>query len=145
MPVAVAERQTDRMPAALPWVSPQRRTRGRTNHIAGLMAEDSVARLYEARGMTVLAQRWRGKSGEIDLICRDGDCLIFVEVKKAASHADAAWRLGAAQQRRICNAALEYCASRSMTLLTEMRFDAALVDGVGRVELLENAFGDCMA
>lgn len=143
MAVAVAERSGERVAPA--WISPQRRARGRTNHIAGLMAEDSVARLYEARGLTVLAKRWRGRSGEIDLICRAGDCLVFVEVKKAASHAGAAWRLGAAQQRRICNAAVEYCASTSRSTLTEMRFDAALVDGIGRVEVLENAFGDCMA
>ncbi len=144
MAVAVAERRIERASAPA-WVSPQRRARGRTNHIAGLMAEDSVVRLYEARGLTVLSQRWRGKAGEIDVICRDGACLVFVEVKKAASHGDAAWRLGAAQQRRICNAALEYCASQNLGSLTEMRFDAALVDGVGRVEVLENAFGDCMA
>ena len=125
-------------------VSPQRRARGRTNHVSGMMAEDSVARRYEAQGMQVLARRWRGRSGEIDLVCRDGGCLVFVEVKKAASHADAALRLGAAQQRRICTAALEFCASRGLSTLTEMRFDAALVDGIGRVEIIENAFGDCL-
>lgn len=78
-------------------------------HLSGVMAEDSVARLLEGRGMTVLARRWRGKAGEIDLVASQGACLVFVEVKQSATHEEAALRLGSAQQGRIMRAALEYC------------------------------------
>ena len=64
---------------------------GTTNHLAGLAAEHSVIAEYAGRAHHVLAHRWRGDAGEIDLIFADGDGLIFTEVKKSRSH-DAALR-----------------------------------------------------
>ena len=40
-------------------VSAARRSRGRLAHLSGTLAEDSVARVLEGRGMTILARRWR--------------------------------------------------------------------------------------
>ena len=117
------------------------RERGRIAHSAGLMGEDSVSRSYLERGYTLLASRWRTRSGEIDLIMRRGDEYVFVEVKKAARHGYAAERISRRQMDRICNAALELCAEMAQGLMTLMRFDAALVDQFGRVEVIENAFG----
>ncbi|MEF9604527.1 YraN family protein [Paracoccus sp. PXZ] len=108
---------------------------------AGRFAEESVAREYRQRGYEVMAERWRGRGGEIDLILRKDDEYVFVEVKKSRSHGSAAARLGGRQIARICNAALEYCGRLPAGLLTAMRFDAALVDQFGRVEIIENAFG----
>ena len=133
------------LPVAPRPVSAARRARGRLAHLSGALAEDGVARLLEGRGMTVLARRWRGKAGEIDLICREGACLVFVEVKQSATHGEAAQRLGAAQQGRIMRAALEYCETEGLAPLPEMRFDAALVDGQGRIEILERAFEEAFA
>ena len=62
-------------------------------HLSGTLAEESVARLLEHRGMTILARRWRGQAGEIDLVARQGSCLVFVEVKQSATHQEAALRL----------------------------------------------------
>lgn len=107
----------------------------------GRMAEGSVAREYVMRGYELVAERWRGQGGEIDLIlCKDGE-YVFVEVKKASFHHWAAERIGRRQIMRICNAALEFCGRLSTGLLTPMRFDAALVDQFGRVQIHENAFG----
>ncbi|MCF3973455.1 YraN family protein [Paracoccus salsus] len=106
------------------------------------MAEEAVARHVEARGLRVLARRWRGAAGEIDLVCRDGACIVFIEVKQAGSHDAAALRLMRPQMDRICAAACEYCAALPDGLLTEMRFDVALVDSVGRVDILQNAFAE---
>ncbi|WP_347266835.1 YraN family protein [Paracoccus sp. (in: a-proteobacteria)] len=115
--------------------------RGAVAHSAGRFAEESVAREYGRRGYELVAERWRGQGGEIDLVLRKDDEYAFVEVKKSADHAGAAGRIGARQIARICNAALEYCGRLPTGLLTAMRFDAALVDRFGRVEILENAFG----
>lgn len=131
--------------SAQPMVAQRRRERGRLACLSGAMAEQAVARRLREDGIEILAERWRGKAGEIDLICRQGDCMIFVEVKQAETHDDAATRLSAAQQARICRAACEYCETLPLGQLTEMRFDAALVDRRGRVAILENAFGDCFA
>lgn len=114
-------------------------------HLSGTLAEEGVARVLERRGMTILARRWRGKAGEIDLVAKQGACLVFVEVKQSATHAEAALRLGSAQQGRIMRAALEYCDSAGWALLPEMRFDAALVDGQGQIDILERAFEESFA
>ncbi|MFC0199348.1 YraN family protein [Paracoccus rhizosphaerae] len=118
-----------------------RRQRGRVAATAGRMAEENVLRAYKGAGADLLAERWRGRAGEIDLILRDGDDIVFVEVKAAATHAEAAARLQPAQMRRIMLAACEYCETQGLGQVT-MRFDAALVDATGRVDLLRNAFGE---
>lgn len=118
-----------------------RRRRGRKSEISGRLAEDRVAERYGARGYEILARRWRGRAGEIDLICRIKDCVVFVEVKSSRSHAQAGERLSRRQMDRICLAACEFCGARSAGLLSEMRFDAALVDRFGRIDVVENAFG----
>ncbi|ARE39772.1 Endonuclease [Rhodovulum sp. P5] len=113
---------------------------GTVSYHAGLSAEESVARHYQARGLTVAARRWRGKAGEIDLILRDGEGLIFVEVKKSRDFARAAERLTHRQMTRVMTAALEFVGGEPRGQLTDMRFDVALVNGQGAVEILENAF-----
>lgn len=128
------------LPATRPAPAAGRVARGRQAHVAGGLAEDAVARCLQTAGLTILARRWRGKAGEIDLICRDGACLVFVEVKQAATHATAAERLGRRQMDRICAAATEYCAALPGGCDREMRLDVALVDALGRVEHLVNAF-----
>ncbi|MWD26806.1 hypothetical protein E0K89_004875 [Aquicoccus sp. SCR17] len=114
---------------------------GATSYHAGLAAEDCVARDYVSRGYPVAARRWRGAGGEVDLIARDGDGLIFIEVKKARDFARAAERLSQRQMRRIYDAAAEFLGTQPRGQLTPVRFDVALVDGYGRMSLIENAFG----
>lgn len=121
-------------------VGQARRRRGRLADLSGRMAENSVTLKYQDGGAELLASRWRGLAGEIDLILREGDCLVFVEVKKSSSHAMAAQRLDRRQMDRICLAALEYV-DRHGNGLSEMRFDAALVDDMGRIDVIPNAFG----
>ncbi len=125
---------------AQPGVAQARRARGVTACSAGRMGEDSVQRDYLARGYAQVASRWRGQSGEIDLILQRGDEFIFVEVKKSSRHHYAAQRIDRRQMDRICRAALEFCGGLASGLLTLMRFDAALVDQFGRVQIIENAF-----
>ncbi|MGB2203355.1 MAG: hypothetical protein ACPH5G_18635, partial [Pseudooceanicola atlanticus] len=61
-------------------------------------------------------------------------------VKTARSHAEAAERISRRQADRIAASAQAFLAWQPNGLLTDMRLDVALVDGTGRVELLENAF-----
>lgn len=115
---------------------------GRMSYYGGDAAEEAVARHLEAAGCRPLARRFRGRAGEIDLIVQDGDSVVFVEVKKARSIAQAALRLGRRQMDRICLAAQEFVDELPGGMLTEMRFDVALVDVHGRVEIRQNAFGE---
>jgi uncharacterized protein (TIGR00252 family) len=47
----------------------------------GIDGEDTAGRTLEARGYRILARRYRTRFGEIDLVARQGDCIVFVEVK----------------------------------------------------------------
>lgn len=115
---------------------------GSVGYHAGRVAEDVVAQDYQRRNCRMIATRWRGESGEIDLIVRDSDGagVIFVEVKKSKSFARASTRLGRGQMDRICASASEFLAGEPKGQLTDVRFDLALVDGVGQVQVIENAF-----
>jgi putative endonuclease len=113
---------------------------GARSYQAGLAAEAMVERLYTGSGRPICARRWRGSSGEIDLIARDGAEVIFIEVKHSKTHAQAAERLGPRQMARIYGAASEFIGGEPAGQLTPVRFDVALVDGRGQIEILENAF-----
>lgn len=112
--------------------------RGRRNDLAGRAAEAAVERHYERSGRTVCARRWRGPGGEIDLIARDGAEVIFIEVKQSRSLDDAAWHLSGRQIARIQASAEDFIGREPRGLLTPCRFDVALVDGMGRIEVIEN-------
>ncbi len=107
---------------------------------AGQAAELRVASDYERRGFTILHRRWRGAGGEIDLIARDAEGLVFVEVKKSQTFDMAAARINRRQMNRICASAAQYLENEPGGQLTNVRFDAALVDALGAVQIIENAF-----
>lgn len=111
---------------------------GRGSYLAGLSAEDAVARDYEQRGSEVIARRFRGSGGEVDLILREGSDYVFVEVKKARDFSRAARALSSAQLGRICQTAMEFIASVPGGMLAGMRVDLAMVDGMGQMKRLEN-------
>lgn len=113
----------------------------RSRYQAALSAEHRIAQDYERRGFTVAGHRWRGAGGEIDLIARDRDGIVFVEVKQSRSIARAAERLGGRQMSRIMASAEQFLAGEPDGQLTNVRFDVALVDAAGVFEIIENAFG----
>ena len=116
-----------------------RSARGATSYQAGLAAEQAVERHYDGAGHAVAARRWRGSGGEIDLVLRDGAGLIFVEVKRSRDFARAAARVSRQQLERIYATASEFMAGEPMGQNTLARIDVALVDGRGRIDIIENA------
>lgn len=117
-----------------------RQIRGSTSYHAGLAAEDIVAQLYARKGLATLAKRWRGSAGEIDLIARHGEGVIFIEVKKSKSHGQAAQRITNRQMQCIYGTGAEFLETLPKGQLTDVRIDVALVDDVGRVDVIENAY-----
>lgn len=112
---------------------------GQVSYLKGLAAEQAVTRHYQAQGCTLLATRWRGKGGEIDLIFQANNEVIFVEVKASKDHGAAALRLSPRQIGRLFNTAAEFLGTQPAGQDTPSRFDVALVDQAGRIEVLENA------
>ena len=121
--------------------SERRRTRGRINHLAGLMAEDAVDRAYRDRGAAVLARRRQTPAGELDLVARDGDVVVFVEVKHRRRGAPDDAPVSRKQWRRLELAANHYMLSEvgETGAMRGCRFDVALVGPDGMAHIVENA------
>ena len=93
-----------------------------------MSAEALAARYLEGHGLTVVARNFRTRRGEIDLIVRDGDTLVFVEVRlrRSASYGGAAESITAAKRARLVAAAQFYLLGARDA--PPCRFDAVLLD-----------------
>ena len=118
--------------------------RGNAARLAGVAAEEVAARWYEARGGVIEARNWRARredgGGEIDLVVRRSDALIFVEVKagRSARRRDV---IRESQWLRLEKAALRYIVECETGDPVDLRFDAAFVGPDGVVSVVENARG----
>ena len=63
-------------------------------HRRGRAAEDAALRQLQAAGLRLVARNARSRGGEIDLIMRDGDTLVFVEVRSRRSRSKRRRRRG---------------------------------------------------
>jgi putative endonuclease len=93
----------------------------------GIEGEAATARYLIRRGWTIVARRWRGGGGEIDLVARRGRMLVFVEVKTRARPDTGDQPVSLGQQRRLRRAVETYLATRCPPGVTEVRQDVALV------------------
>lgn len=105
----------------------------------GAQAEQQAARYLRQQGLKPVAQNYRGRFGEIDLIMQDGATLVFIEVRlrRSANFGGAAASIDAHKQRRIIRTAQQYLAG--LAHIPPCRFDAVLMDASG-VQWLRNAF-----
>ena len=95
------------------------------NRLLGDRGEREAARFLKARGMRVMVRGYRTAQGEIDLICRDGDTLVFVEVKSRAQ-GQPAEAVTLEKQRRLTLAALHF-QKRHGLLEQRCRFDVVAI------------------
>lgn len=112
---------------------------GQVNYLAGKFAEDQVAARYARNGHVILCRRWRGQAGELDLVTEKDGEIVFVEVKKSRSFARAAERLSRRQMQRIYTSASDFLGHMPRGQNSDARFDVALVDTHGGIEIIENA------
>ena len=111
----------------------------------GMDGQQAAEAFLLDRGMRILARNWRVKTGEIDLVARDGEYIVFVEVKYRSSTAFGYPReaVNAAKQKRIMRTALNYIA-RYRLVECALRFDVVEVIADKRqlhISHIENAFG----
>jgi putative endonuclease len=98
----------------------------RRNEAKGRRAEAIAAFYLQLKGYRILARRVQTRVGEIDLVARKGDTLIFVEVKARATLDSGLFALHPAARRRI-EAASRVLAPRYAGTCTTTRIDAVLV------------------
>lgn len=108
----------------------------------GPAAEKLAVEFLQRNGLRLVESNYRSQHGEIDLILRDGDTLVFAEVRLRSSRSfgGAAASITVAKQARIIRTAQHYLQhSRSKA---PCRFDAVLLEDLdaARVEWIKNAF-----
>lgn len=105
----------------------------------GLESEADACRFLKQRGYKILARNWRTRTGEVDIIAREGEILVFVEVKarSGSGFGGPAAAVNAAKQQRIISAALSFIEETECTL--PMRFDVVAILP-GKVSLYQDAF-----
>lgn len=123
-----------------------RRSRRPSTRPLGQTGEEIAVRFLERRGLRILARNLRSRLGEIDLVARDRDTLVFVEVKarRGAAGDPPQARVDALKRRRLARLALNYLARRWLVDLG-CRFDvvAVTLDSAGsapKVEYFPSAF-----
>jgi putative endonuclease len=109
---------------------------------SGRAAEGLAADFLMQKGLNIVERNFRVRGGEIDLICRDGKRLVFVEVR-LRSHAEfggAAASITAQKRRRLILAANHYLLRHPAA---DCRFDCILLDRLeaAAIEWIPNAFG----
>ncbi len=110
----------------------------------GSEAERRAEAWLATRGYRVLDRNHATRSGEVDLVCRDGDVLCFVEVRCRTRdvHGTPEESVDRRKALRVVAAAIDW-ARRNGALDEEIRFDVVAVTGTGpdaRLELFQGAF-----
>jgi putative endonuclease len=96
----------------------------------GKTGEDLAVEELERRGYAILARRYRTRHGEIDIVARDGETTVFVEVKVRAGGecGTAAEAVTSSKQRRLASMAVDFLA-RNRLMDRPCRFDVVAIDG----------------
>src|SRR5271165_4594391 len=110
------------------------------SYTTGMEAEASAKGLLESKNYRILAQRYKTKGGEIDLVAQRGDHLAFVEVKKRRTHDDAAWAVLPKQQARIAMAAEIFLGEHAELSQCSASFDVVLISPKQGCAHIEHAF-----
>ena len=118
----------------------------REREIEGRKAEIHVARWLKLRGWKILSKRFKIPEGEIDIIARRKNIIVFVEVKQRATLPNIEDIMSQTNISRVMEAA-EIWVNQNFEILGpdfEIRFDLAVVEGrvhpLAKVQYIENAF-----
>ena len=100
---------------------------------AGAAAEEAACAWLEARGIRVERRNFRARGGEIDIVAREGDMLVFAEVRFREGEEFGAPEetVGIAKRRNLITAAREYLRRVDASTWREARFDVVAVVGSG--------------
>lgn len=107
----------------------------------GAKYEQMAADFLTSNGVSITERNFRNRFGEIDLVARDGEYLVFVEVKyrSSARKGSPQEAVNYAKQRKICKVADYYRMTHKISESTAVRYDViGIMDG--KLEWYKNAF-----
>lgn len=116
----------------------------RARQSLGKLGEDLACQELERRGYAILARRYRRRGGELDIVARDGQTIVFIEVKtrEGCEFGAGAESVTVFKRRRMANVAPDYMV-RHQLVECRCRFDVVSIDmseQKPRIELYQNAF-----
>tara|TARA_R110000868_G_scaffold226313_1_gene478872 strand:+ start:87 stop:461 length:375 start_codon:yes stop_codon:yes gene_type:complete len=116
-------------------------TKKDTTKAVGDAAEDRALAHIEQHGLTLVARNFRCKCGEIDLILKDGDVLVFVEVRyrKRQDYGSALESVTASKQKKIHNSAQYYLQTKALGESQAIRFDVVAMSP-NDIQWIQHAF-----
>ncbi len=111
----------------------------------GNSGEKHALQELKKAGYKIIETNFRTKSGEIDIIGRENDYIVFIEVKtrRTNSFGNAKYSVNHKKQKKICKAALYYLKSTN-NINSKARFDVVLVSVINnekKINIIKNAFG----
>ena len=112
----------------------------------GARYESLALKHLTANGLKLIEKNFHCRLGEIDLILRDKDCLVFAEVRFRTSSrfASAAHSIDDRKQARIARTAAMYLARRPELSNCTVRFDVIAIDSAdsdqGKLQWMRDAF-----
>jgi putative endonuclease len=111
----------------------------------GPEGEERAAAALEEKGMKILERNFRGPQGELDLVAREGETLVFVEVKAWSVYGFDALEQGInkKKQRRIIETAKYFLSLHREYRYMAIRFDVVFLSPQG-ITHLASAFVECV-
>ena len=108
----------------------------------GYAKEQQAALYLKNKGYRIISMNFQCRTGEIDIIAKDKDVYVFVEVKYRHSkrYGDPAEYVNLIKQKKICQAALTYFSYNHLNDDTPCRFDVIAIYPDDTIKHLENAF-----
>ncbi len=109
--------------------------------LRGRHSEHRALRFLERHGLRHVASNYRSRHGEIDLIMRDGDTLVFVEVRyrRSRRYGGAAASVDNRKIHRLVRTGQAYLQQHDL-LHAPCRFDVVAFEGDEQIEWIQNAF-----
>jgi len=106
----------------------------------GDAAEERACRHLERSGFTVAERNFRTRGGEIDIVARKGDLLVFVEVRsrEVPGFGTPEESVTPAKRRRIVAAARRYLSNVPASSWREARFDVIAIEGVENAAVIRH-------
>lgn len=100
---------------------------------AGQAGEDAALRHLQAAGLSLVTRNYHCRWGEIDLIMRDGDCLVFVEVRlrSRSNFGGAAASVDARKQAKLQKTAMHYLQQQRASARQAARIDVVAIQAKG--------------
>ena len=109
-----------------------------------MRAEESALLYLKRKDYVLIATRYKTPYGEIDLLMRDGETIVAIEVKYRKHESDSFECLTARQQKRIENALLYYLSEHNINESgansSLLRFDVVLLSPGTQLTHIENAW-----